>query len=189
MAGMDHKDFRALLPCRSHARCVQRQVPLVLETVQAQFSDKVARARVVIRHVPMVPETVQAQFLDKVVCWPVLCNDTCSWCFVAMVVFSAMRGSTVALGDDFLELVVLSAILCSTLDTCSLVRCDVVWWWKFFSRWCLRFCVGQRLPMKGKYTINYIQYQDVVGCVCMLKDWISSCCVFAPTTTTTSSSS
>ena len=30
--------------------------------------------------------------------------------FVAMVVFSAMRGSTVALGDDFLELVVLSAI-------------------------------------------------------------------------------
>ena len=106
MAGMDHKDFRALLPCRSHARCVQRQVPLVLETVQAQFSDKVARARVVIRHVPMVPETVQAQFLDKVVCWPVLCNDMCSWCFVAMVVLSAMRGSTV--------------------DTCSLVRCDVV---------------------------------------------------------------
>ena len=33
-------------------------------------------------------------------------------------------------------------------------------------------------PMKGKYTIIYFQYQDVVGCVCMLKDWISSCCVF-----------
>ena len=41
MAGMDQKDFRALLPCRSHARCVQRQVPLVLETVQAHFLDKV----------------------------------------------------------------------------------------------------------------------------------------------------
>ena len=72
--------LRAFLPRRSHARCVQRQVPLVLETVQAQFSDKVARARVVLRHVPMVPETVQAQFLDKVVGWPVLCNDTCPWC-------------------------------------------------------------------------------------------------------------
>ena len=32
--------------------------------------------------------------------------------------------------------------------------------------------------MKGKYTINCCQYHDVVGCVCMLKDWISSCCVF-----------
>ena len=76
--------FRALLPRRSHARCVQRQVPLVLETVQAQFSDRVARApccattrahgardsagavlgqgcwlaRFVQRHVPMVLETV-----------------------------------------------------------------------------------------------------------------------------------
>ena len=34
---------------------------------------------------------------------------------MAMVVFSAMRGSTVALGDDFLELVVLSAMLGSTV--------------------------------------------------------------------------
>merc|ERR1719374_428293 len=29
-------------------------------------------------------------------------------------------------------------------------------------------------PMKGKYTINYFQYQEDVGCVCMLNDWISS---------------
>ena len=35
--------------------------------------------------------------------------------FVAMIVFSAMRGSTVALGDDFLVLVVLSAMLGSTV--------------------------------------------------------------------------
>ena len=34
------------------------------------------------------------------------------------------------------------------------------------------------MPMKGKYTINFLQYQDFVGCFCMLKDWISSCCVF-----------
>ena len=31
--------------------------------------------------------------------------------FVAMIVFSAMRGSSVALGDDFLVLVVFSAML------------------------------------------------------------------------------
>ena len=37
---------------------------------------------------------------------------------------------------------------------------------------------GSVMPTKGKYTINYFQYQDVVGCVCMLKDWISTCCVF-----------
>ena len=29
-------------------------------------------------------------------------------------------------------------------------------------------------PMKGKYTINYFQYQEDVGCVCVLNDWISS---------------
>merc|ERR1719383_661969 len=29
-------------------------------------------------------------------------------------------------------------------------------------------------PMKGKYTINYFQYREDVGCVCMLNDWISS---------------
>jgi len=29
-------------------------------------------------------------------------------------------------------------------------------------------------PMTGKYTINYFQYQEDVGCVCMLNDWISS---------------
>ena len=28
--------------------------------------------------------------------------------------------------------------------------------------------------MKGKYTINYIQYPLVVGCVCTLNDWICS---------------
>ena len=38
----------------------------MLETVQAQFLDMVARARVVLRHVPMVLETVQAQFTAPV---------------------------------------------------------------------------------------------------------------------------
>ena len=28
--------------------------------------------------------------------------------------------------------------------------------------------------MTGKYTINYFQYQEDVGCVCMLNGWISS---------------
>ena len=44
-------------------------------------------------------------------------------------------------------------------------------------------------PMTGKYIINYFQYQEVVGCVCVLDDWISSNDeFFAPTITTTSGS-
>ena len=38
--------------------------------------------------------------------------------------------------------------------------------------------MGQRKADEGIYIFYYFQYQDVVGCVCMLKDWISSCCVF-----------
>ena len=48
----------AVLGKVARARVVLRHVPMVLETVQAQFLDKVARARVVLRHVPMVLETV-----------------------------------------------------------------------------------------------------------------------------------
>ena len=29
-------------------------------------------------------------------------------------------------------------------------------------------------PITGKCTINYCQYEEDVGCVCMLNDWISS---------------
>ena len=29
-------------------------------------------------------------------------------------------------------------------------------------------------PMTGKYTVNYFQYQEDVGCVCMLNGWFSS---------------
>ena len=29
-------------------------------------------------------------------------------------------------------------------------------------------------PMTGKFLINYFQYQEVVGCVCMLNYWVSS---------------
>ena len=29
-------------------------------------------------------------------------------------------------------------------------------------------------PLIGKYTINYFQYQEDVGCVCMLNGWFSS---------------
>ena len=70
--------------------------------------------------------------LGQVCLLAVLCNDTCPWCFVAMVVFSAMRGSTVALGDDFLELVVLSALLGSTLDTWC---CQSTWPFHRCSSW------------------------------------------------------
>ena len=47
------------------------------------------------------------------------------------------------------------------------LRRGVVWWWRFFSRWCLRFCVGQRFADEGIVTFNYFQYLDVVGCVAM----------------------
>ena len=40
-------------------------------------------------------------------------------------------------------------------------------------------------PMTGKYFINYFQYQEVVGCVCMLNTWFSSNDVFAQTTSST----
>ena len=55
-------------------------------------------------------------------------------------VFSAMLGSTVAGGESF-----------SPDDA-------------YDSAW------NSVKPMKGKYTINYFQYQDVVGCVCMHND-------------------
>ena len=29
-------------------------------------------------------------------------------------------------------------------------------------------------PMTGKFTINYFQYQEFVGCVCMLNGWFSN---------------
>ena len=37
---------------------------------------------------------------------------------------------------------------------------------------------------KGKYIINYFQYQDDVGCVCMHNDASAASTVFAQTTTT-----
>ena len=44
-------------------------------------------------------------------------------------------------------------------------------------------------PMKGKYIINYFQYQDDVGCVCMHNDASAASTVFAQTTTTIPGSS
>ena len=73
-------------------------------------------------------------------------------------VFSAMLGSTVAGGESF-----------SPDDA-------------YDSAW------NSVKQMKGKYTVNYFQYQDVVGCVCMHNDAPAASTIFAPTTTTTTSS-
>ena len=73
-------------------------------------------------------------------------------------VFSAMLGSTVAGGESF-----------SPDDA-------------YDSAW------NSVKPMKGKYTVNYFQYQDVVGCVCMHNGAPAASTIFAPTTTTTTSS-
>ena len=102
-------------------------MPLVLETVQAQFSDMVARARVVLRHVPMVLETVQVQFTAPVA-EPTVVSFTvplflyyrchCNWRDLVLFV-----GRLLWLCGPFL------------LREC--LRRDVVWWW-FYSWWCLR---------------------------------------------------
>ena len=34
--------------------------------------------------------------------------------------------------------------------------------------------MGQRYADEGKYTFNYFQFQEVVGCVCMLNYWFSN---------------
>ena len=54
------------------------------------------------------------------------------------------------------------------------MRRDVVWWWKFHSDGAYDSLWDSVKPMKGKYTINYFQYQEDVECVCVLNDWISS---------------
>ena len=34
--------------------------------------------------------------------------------------------------------------------------------------------MGQRYADEGKYTFNYFQFQEDVGCVCMLNGWFSN---------------
>ena len=53
------------------------------------------------------------------------------------------------------------------------LRRDVVRWW-FYSWLFLRFGLDSVRPMTGNYLINYFQYQEVVGCVCMLDYWFIS---------------
>ena len=53
------------------------------------------------------------------------------------------------------------------------LRRDFVWWW-FYSWWCLRFCLGQCEADDWKIHLIYFQFQEVVGCVCMLNYWFSS---------------
>ena len=59
---------------------------------------------------------------------------------------------------------------CSGLREC--LRRDVVWWFTpggaYDSVW------DSVKPMTGNYLFNYFQYQEVVGCVCMLNGWFSS---------------
>ena len=57
----------------------------------------------------------------------------------------------------------------------SLLRRDVVWWWFFFTPGAAYDAVWDSVrPMTGKYTISYFQYQEFVGCVCMLNGWFSN---------------
>ena len=66
------------------------------------------------------------------------------------------------------------------------MRCDVLWWRQFLSLWCLRFYLGQREAVKGKYTINYILYLLTLGVFPCSMIGSASMTIFAPTTTTIS---
>ena len=66
----------------------------------------------------------------------------CGWSFS----YSAMLGSIVALGDDFLELFVFSAMLGSTLDTCC---CQFTWPFHRCSSWTRLFVLIQEVHHSG----------------------------------------
>ena len=55
-------------------------------------------------------------------------------------------------------------------DVCG----DVVWWWKFLSRWCLRFKLGQCDPNDGKITPPTTLSTKRTLVRCLLNNSISS---------------
>ena len=66
--------------------------------------------------------------------------------FVELVVFSTMLGSTVALGDDFFELFVFSAMFGSTLDTWC---CQSTWPFHRCSSWTRFSCPDPEVHHSG----------------------------------------
>ena len=68
------------------------------------------------------------------------------------------------------------------------LRRDVVWWLEFTPDGTYDSVWDYVMPMIGRYTIFYFQYQGDVEFVCMLNDWIAASTKFALTITTLPSS-
>ena len=66
-----------------------------------------------------------------------------------------------------------SIVATATVVT-SCLRRDVVWWWFFTPGGAYDSVWDSVRPMTGNYLFNYFQYQEVVGCVCMLNYWFIS---------------
>ena len=87
-------------------------------------------------------------------------------------------------GCSSLPLVVSASVRCPTLTRSSSSTgcvchpsvaasgCRVVV--DFYSWWCLRFGLGHGEAVDWKYFVNYFQYHEFVGCICMLNSWFSS---------------
>ena len=54
------------------------------------------------------------------------------------------------------------------------LRRDVVWWWFFSPDGTYDSVWDSVKPVTGNYFFNYFQYQEFVGCICMLNYWFSS---------------
>ena len=124
-----------------------------------------SRARVVLRHVPMVLEIVQAQFIAPVV------EPTVVSIIVPLNGYTIVATSTVV--TSYVLFVGRLLWLCGPLccgDVYVAVSCgggftpggayDSVW--------------DSVKPMTGNFFFYYFQYQEFVGCVCMLNYWFSS---------------
>ena len=96
--------------------------------------------------------------------------------FTAPVAEPTVMSFTVPLNGY--SIVATATVVTSSSSSASVLReClrrDVVWWWIFHFWWCLQFGLGQCDAYDWNFLINFFQYQDIVGCVCMLNSWFSS---------------
>ena len=140
--------------------CLFRVIP------QMQFMDKVCSHFAVQRQVPAFVWT--SLLLRKGSSPWFICS--CSWCSSRTRLFMSF---TVPLNGWTIAATATVVISCSSSAGCPAVRvfasrCRVV---LFYSWWCLRFCLGQCEADDWKI---HFQYQEDVGCVCMLNFWFSS---------------
>ena len=68
----------------------------------------------------------------------------------------------------------MTSCFCGLFVLRECLRRDVVRWWFFTPGGAYDSVWDSVRPMTGKYTINSFQYQEDVGCVCMLNGWFSS---------------